>query len=213
MSDRPQPLFITFEGIDGAGKSTHIATLAERLRHQGRVVTVTREPGGTALAEALRESLLRTSMDALTEVLLVFAARRDHLRHVIEPALAAGQVVLCDRFTDATFAYQGYGRGFDLDVLRTLERWVQSGPAGCRQPDLTLWFDVPPEVAAARLAQARAPDRFEAQPQAFFERVAAGYAARAAEAPQRIVRIDARAEVSAVWQQVEAACRARGVLP
>jgi dTMP kinase len=213
MSDRPQPLFITFEGIDGAGKSTHIATLAERLRHQGRAVTVTREPGGTALAEALRESLLRTSMDALTEALLVFAARRDHLRHVIEPALAAGQVVLCDRFTDATFAYQGYGRGFDLNVLRTLERWVQSGPAGWRQPDLTLWFDVPPEVAAARLAQARAPDRFEAQPQAFFERVAAGYAARAAEAPQRIVRIDARAEVSAVWQQVETACRARGVLP
>ena len=213
MSDPPQPLFITFEGIDGAGKSTHITTLAERLRQQGRTVTVTREPGGTALAEALRDCLLRMSMDALSEALLVFAARRDHLLQLIEPALAAGQVVLCDRFTDATFAYQGYGRGFDLDVLRTLERWVQSGPAGWRQPDLTLWFDLPPEVAAARLAQARAPDRFEAQPQAFFERVAAGYAARAAEAPQRLIRIDAQGDVAAVWQQVEAACRARGVLP
>lgn len=205
-------LFITVEGIDGAGKSSHLQTLADRLREQGRAVTVTREPGGTPLAERLRECLLRDPMDALTEALLMFAARRDHLRTVIEPALSAGQIVLCDRFTDATFAYQGYGRGFDLLVLQTLERWVQSTEGGLRQPDLTLWFDVPPAVAASRLAAARAPDKFEAEPQAFFTRVAYGYARRAAEAPQRIVRIDASAPMDRVWQQVEAACRARGYL-
>ncbi|TSE35544.1 dTMP kinase [Tepidimonas charontis] len=207
-------LFVSFEGIDGAGKSTHLATLAERLRAQGRRVTVTREPGGTPLAETLRGSLLHSAMDALTEALLVFAARRDHLRHVIEPALAAGDVVLCDRFTDATFAYQGYGRGFDLSVLSTLEGWVQRTPqGGLRQPDLTLWFDVPPALAAARLSATRAPDKFEAEPLAFFERVAAGYAARAAQAPDRIVRIDASLPLPAVWAQVEQAARARGVLP
>ncbi|MGQ9724886.1 MAG: dTMP kinase [Tepidimonas sp.] len=204
--------FITFEGIDGAGKSTHLATLAERLRSQGREVVVTREPGGTPLAEVLRGCLLHTPMDTLTEVLLMFAARRDHLRQVIEPALAAGQVVLCDRFTDATFAYQGYGRGFDLGVLRALENWVQATDAGVRQPDLTLWFDVPPAVAAARLARVRSPDKFELEPQAFFERAAAGYAQRAAEAPQRFVRIDADVAVEEVWRQVEAACRVRGWL-
>ncbi len=205
-------VFITFEGIDGAGKSTHLQTLTERLRTHGRAVTVTREPGGTPLAERLRECLLRDSMDALTEALLMFAARRDHLRQVIEPALAAGHVVLCDRFTDATFAYQGYGRGFDLGVLSTLEGWVQRTEHGLRQPDLTLWFDVPPALAAARLSAARAPDKFEAEPQAFFERVAAGYAARLAAAPQRIVRIDASVALAAVWTQVEDAVRARGWL-
>lgn len=213
MTPPPTGPFITFEGIDGAGKSTHLATLAERLRDQGREVAVTREPGGTPLAEALRDCLLHTPMDALTEALLMFAARRDHLRQVIEPALAAGQVVLCDRFTDATFAYQGYGRGFDLAVLRTLENWVQATDAGVRQPDLTLWFDVPPAVAAARLAGVRAPDKFESEPQAFFERVAAGYAQRAAEAPRRFVRIDADVAVEEVWRQVETACRVRGWLP
>lgn len=205
------PLFITFEGIDGAGKSTHIATLAQRLREAGCTVRVTREPGGTALAERLRELLLQEPMDALTEALLMFAARRDHLVRVIEPALAAGEVVLCDRFTDATFAYQGYGRGFDLAVLDTLERWVQTTGAGLRQPDLTLWFDVPPATAAARLAGARQPDKFEAEPLAFFERVAAGYARRAAASPERVVRIDAVQDVAGVWAQVEAACRQRGV--
>ncbi|MEW6695181.1 Thymidylate kinase [Tepidimonas thermarum] len=206
-------LFITFEGIDGAGKSTHITALADALRHQGYAVTVTREPGGTPLAEELRACLLHTGMDALTEALLMFAARRDHLVRVIEPALLAGGVVLCDRFTDATFAYQGHGRGFDLGILRTLEGWVQTTPSGWRQPDMTLWFDVPPAVAAARLAGARAPDKFESEPQAFFERVAAGYAQRAQEAPQRIVRIDAALDVPAVWQQVQDACRQRGWLP
>ncbi|MFN4103329.1 MAG: dTMP kinase [Tepidimonas sp.] len=206
-------LFITFEGIDGAGKSTHITALADALRSQGYAVTVTREPGGTPLAEELRASLLHTGMDALTEALLMFAARRDHLVRVIEPALQVGRVVLCDRFTDATFAYQGHGRGFDLGILRTLEGWVQTTPSGWRQPDMTLWFDVPPAVAAARLAGARAPDKFESEPQAFFERVAAGYAQRAQEAPQRIVRIDAAVSMLAVWQQVQNACRRRGWLP
>jgi dTMP kinase len=207
-----QGLFISFEGIDGAGKSTHLQTLAQRLQAQGRAVCVTREPGGSPLAEQLRSLLLQTPMDALTEVLLMFAARRDHLLQRIEPALARGEVVLCDRFTDATFAYQGHGRGFDLAVLKTLEHWVQSVPGGWRQPDLTLWFDLPPAEAAARLHGVRAPDKFEAEPLAFFERVAAGYAQRAATQPQRIVRIDAAGDPAAVWQRVENACRNRGVL-
>jgi dTMP kinase len=198
--------FITFEGIDGAGKSTHIAATAEWLRGQGRPVLLTREPGGTPLAEALRSLVLQQPMDALTESLLVFAARRDHLQQAIEPALARGEVVLCDRFTDATFAYQGGGRGFDTTVLATLEAWVQQG----RQPDLTLWFDVDPAVAAQRRAAARAADRFEAEDLAFFGRVRAGYAARAAAQPQRFVRIDAAQAPADVSAQVLAALQAKG---
>ena len=193
--------FITFEGIDGAGKSTHIAVVAQRLRERGDDVVVTREPGGTELAEALRELVLTRPMDSLTESLLVFAARRDHLQRVIEPALAAGQIVLCDRFTDATFAYQGGGRGFDLGVLRTLEQWVQAG----RQPDLTLWFDVPAALAAERRAQARAADRFEGEDLAFFERVAEGYRQRIAAAPQRFARIDGARPLDEVQRAVLAA--------
>lgn len=209
----PTGLFITFEGIDGAGKSTHIGSLADALRAQGRTVTLTREPGGTALAEKLRDLLLHEAMDPLCEALLMFAARRDHLQRVIEPALAQGHVVLCDRFTDATFAYQGHGRGFDLQVLATLERWVQhTDTAELRQPDLTLWFDLPPEVAAQRLAGARNPDKFEALPVDFFRRVAGGYAARLAEQPQRFARIDARQPLDQVWQQVLEACRTKEVL-
>lgn len=149
MSQLKRGLFISFEGIDGAGKSTHIDGLADLFRQQGRQVVQTREPGGTPLAESLRELVLHQAMDPLTEALLVFAARRDHLVHVIEPALARGDVVLCDRFTDATFAYQGAGRGFDLATLSTLEQWVQAKPndGGLRQPDLTMWFDLAPEVA------------------------------------------------------------------
>ncbi|MFZ3125329.1 MAG: dTMP kinase [Acidovorax sp.] len=199
-------LFITFEGIDGAGKSSHIEGLAAAFRAQGRTVTVSREPGGTPLAEKLREMVLNDPMDALTESLLIFAARRDHLRNVIEPALARGDVVLCDRFTDATFAYQGAGRGFDLGVLSTLERLTQTGLAPdanlMREPDLTVWFDLPPEVAAERLAGARVPDRFEAQPVEFFRRVAKGYADRAAAAPQRFARLDAAQDRDRVWQQL-----------
>lgn len=197
--------FISFEGIDGAGKSTHIQALAEWLRERGHAVDVTREPGGTTLAESLRELVLHQGMDTLTEVLLVFAARRDHLVHHIQPALAQGLWVLCDRFTDATFAYQGAGRGFDLETLATLEQWVQHG----RQPELTLWFDLPPAIAAQRRAAARTADRFEAQDLGFFERVAAGYAARCAAAPQRFVRIDADDDREAVWQQVRAALASR----
>ena len=199
-------LFVTFEGIDGAGKSSHIEGLAAAFRTQGRAVTVSREPGGTSLAEKLRDMVLSDPMDALTEALLIFAARRDHLCNVIEPALARGEVVLCDRFTDATFAYQGAGRGFDLGVLSTLERMVQTGIAPkadlMREPDLTVWFDVAPEVAAARLAGARVPDRFEAQPIEFFRRVAQGYADRAAAAPQRFARLDAAQDRHRVWQQL-----------
>jgi len=197
--------FITFEGIDGAGKSTHLTALADGLRAQGREVLVTREPGGTPLAEGLRALFLQHEMDPLTEALLVFAGRRDHLARVILPALARGAIVLCDRFTDATFAYQGGGRGFDTAVLGQLEIWVQQG----RQPDLTLWFDLAPATAAARRGAVRAPDRFEAQDEAFFERVRAGYASRCAAAPGRFVRLDAESAREAVWQQVQAAIEAR----
>lgn len=205
-------LFISFEGIDGAGKSTHIDALAQALRQAGRTVVLTREPGGTPLAEKLRALALNEPMDALTEALLMFAARRDHLLQVIEPALARGDAVLCDRFTDATFAYQGGGRGFDLAVLATLEEWVQSVPAqsGLRQPDLTVWFDLPPAVAAQRLAGARVPDKFESQPADFFARVAAGYAARCQADPRRFARVGADQPREAVWQEVQAAVRARG---
>lgn len=199
-------LFISFEGIDGAGKSSHIEGLAGALRAQGRKVTVSREPGGTALAEKLRALLLHEPMDALTEVLLLFAARRDHLRQLIEPALARGEVVLCDRFTDASFAYQGAGRGVERAALAQLERMVQSGLSdqadALREPDLTLWFDIDPELAAGRLAGARVPDRFEAQPLAFFRLVAQGYAERAAAAPERFARIDAAQDRHRVWQQI-----------
>ena len=125
-----QGLFISFEGIDGAGKSTHIQGLADLFRQQGRQVTLTREPGGTPLAETLRDMVLHQAMDPLTEALLIFAARRDHIQQVIQPALQRGDVVLCDRYTDATFAYQGHGRGFDVQVLTQLERWVQAQPEG-----------------------------------------------------------------------------------
>lgn len=212
----PGGLFITFEGIDGAGKSSHIQGLHDAFVAAGRTVVTTREPGGTPLAEKLRTLFLHEPMDALTESLLVFAGRRDHLQQVIEPALARGDVVLCDRFTDATFAYQGSGRGFDLQVLLTLERMVQANKAlgadFIRQPDLTVWFDLPTEVAAERLAHARVPDRFESQPQAFFAQVAAGYGARAAAQPGRFARIDSNQPRPDVWQAVRAAVAQRGWL-
>lgn len=210
-------LFISFEGIDGAGKSTHLDALAQAFRSQGRVVTLTREPGGTALAEKLRVMVLNDPMDAMTEALLVFAARRDHLNQLIEPALARGEVLLCDRFTDATFAYQGGGRGFDLGMLSSLEQWVQTVPAlGAsllRQPDLTVWFDLPAETAAQRLSGARVPDKFEAQPVEFFRRVSDGYRQRMAACPGRFARIDADRTRDAVWLGVLDAVRARGWLP
>lgn len=203
-------LFLTLEGIDGAGKSSHLDALEALFQAQDRQVTRTREPGGTPLAETLRTMVLTQAMDPLTESLLVFAARRDHIVQVIEPALARGDVVLCDRFTDATFAYQGAGRGFDKAVLSTLEHWVQARDGVLLQPTLTLWFDLPPETAAERLAGARLPDKFESQPVEFFRRVAAGYAERAASAP-RFVRIDANRPRGQVWQQIEAALVQRGL--
>ena len=196
-------LFVSFEGIAGAGKSTHIRGLADAFKAAGRSVTLTREPGGTPLAEKLRAMVLNDAMDSLTESLLIFAARRDHLAQVIRPALLRGEVVLCDRFTDATFAYQGGGRGFDLHVLKTLEAWVQSTEGqALLQPDLTVWFDLDPLKAAERLAGARVPDKFEAQPVEFFRRVAQGYADRQQAEPNRFARIDAAQSRETVWQDV-----------
>jgi dTMP kinase len=201
--------FISFEGIDGAGKSSHVEALAQWLRERGAEVVLTREPGGTPLAESLRTLFLHQPMDALTEALLVFAARRDHLSQCIAPALARGAVVLCDRFTDATFAYQGAGRGFDPAVLSSLEGWVQEG----RQPDLTLWFDLPPAEAARRRSAARAADRLEREDEAFFTRVREGYAARAAADPARFARIDAAQSLEAVRADALAALAGRGWFP
>jgi len=207
-------LFISFEGIDGAGKSSHIEDLAQAFRAAGRTVVQTREPGGTPLAEKLRDMVLHDAMDPLCEALLVFAARRDHLNQVIEPALARGDVVLCDRFTDATFAYQGAGRGFNLEVLGQLEQWVQSLPSGVlRQPDITLWFALEPAIAAERLSAARVPDRFESQPLAFFQNVHNGYAARAAADPTRFARLDASASITRVRHNLLTQLRQRQVLP
>lgn len=197
--------FITIEGIDGAGKSSHIDALTTWFRARGREVLSTREPGGTPLAERLRALFLGEPMDALCEALLVFAARRDHLHRLIVPALQRGCVVICDRFTDATFAYQGAGRGFDLHVLAQLETWVQDG----LQPDLTLWLDLAPELAASRRAAARDADRFERLDLEFFQRVRDGYAQRAAAHAGRIVRIDATQDVGAVRAQIEAVIEAR----
>ena len=210
----PSGLFISFEGIDGAGKSTHISALAQAFKAQGRAVTLTREPGGTPLAEKLRSLVLQDAMDPLTEALLMFAARRDHLDCVILPALGRGDVVLCDRFTDATFAYQGGGRGFDEVVLSQLERMVQTkaDQASLVQPALTVWFDLSPEEAAKRLAGARVPDKFESQPLAFFQRVADGYARRLLAEPARFARIDAAQTQAAVWQSVLAVFMAKGWL-
>lgn len=213
-------VFISFEGIDGAGKSTHIDALAGAFRAAGRTVVLTREPGGTPLAEKIRALVLHEPMGPLTEALLMFAARRDHIEQVIAPALARGEVVLCDRFTDATFAYQGGGRSFDWDSLSKLELLAQDRQApeanlahkDLLQPNLTIWFDLPPAVAAERLAGARVPDRFESEPAAFFDAVRAGYARRAAEAPARFARIDASQPRDAVGADVRAAVQGRGWL-
>ena len=200
-------LFISFEGIDGAGKSSHIEGLAALFRDQGRQVTLTREPGGTPLSEKLRALVLHEPMDPLTEALLMFAARQEHIVHVIKPALTRGDVLLCDRFTDATFAYQGGGRGFDWQVLEKLEIMVQKRSAlndnSLLQPDLTVWFDLPPSVAAERIVQARIPDKFEAQPLAFFENVRNGYARRYTQNPERFAQINANQSREGVWLEVE----------
>jgi len=186
--------FVTFEGIDGAGKSTHLEWYAQQVRARGREAVVTREPGGTPLAERLRELLLTEPMSVEAETLLMFAARNEHLERLILPALANGAWVICDRFTDSTYAYQGAGRGVPLAQIAALEAWIH----GALQPDRTYLFDLPAEQAATRRANARNADRFEAEEAAFFERVRAGYRARAAGAGDRIVLIDARQSVDRI---------------
>ncbi len=191
--------FITFEGIDGSGKSTHIAAAAQALRTRGVTALSTREPGGTPLGELLRELVLNHSMTRESETLLMFAARAEHLARVIRPALAAGQWVLCDRFTDATYAYQAGGRGMDERSIAQLEQWVHPD----LQPDLTILFDVAPEVAAQRLAEARPADRFESEPTAFFGAVRAMYLKRAAADPVRFVVVDGRQTPDSVREQLD----------
>jgi dTMP kinase len=195
--------FITFEGIDGAGKTTHLAWFRQRLEEKiadsGHPVVITREPGGTALGESLRELLLNHPMDLETEALLMFAARREHLAQVIEPALARGDWVLSDRFSDATFAYQGGGRGLPRDKLEALERWVQGG----FQPDLTVLFDIPTNIASDRRGAVRSPDKFESESDAFFNRTRAEYLRRAEESPERFAIIDATQSIVDIQKQLE----------
>ncbi len=192
--------FITLEGIDGAGKSTHLAWLVDFLRSRGCTVVQTREPGGTPLGEKLRELLLSEPMHLETEALLMFAARREHLERVIWPALERGDWVVCDRFTDASFAYQGGGRGLSNEKLAQLESWVQGG----FQPDLTLLFDLPVEIAMQRMAKAsRQLDRFEQEQRDFHERVRAAYLDRARQMPERVKVIDARMNCARIQNELE----------
>lgn len=196
-------LFITLEGPEGAGKSTNREYLAARLREQGVDVVMTREPGGTPLAERIRELLLAPSEERMavdTELLLMFAARAQHLAEVICPALARGAVVLCDRFTDATYAYQGGGRGLSVERIAILESFVQ----GELRPDLTLVFDLPVEIGLARAAARGRLDRFEQEGQAFFEAVRQAYLQRAGQQPQRYRLLDAAQPLSAVQQAIDA---------
>ena len=190
--------FITFEGIDGAGKSTHIAFVAELLRARGLTVVTTREPGGTALGESLREMVLHQKMHLETEALLMFAGRREHLAQVIEPALARGDWVISDRFTDATFAYQGGGRKLPLEKLDALEQWVHPH----RQPDLTLLFDVPLEVARARLDAERTLDKFEQEKADFFAATRAEYLRRAGQFPQRFRILDSTRAIVEIQDEI-----------
>ena len=194
--------FISFEGIDGAGKSTHIDAFGKLLkeRYPDRDVVMTREPGGTALGEQLRALLLDAPMNLETEAMLMFAARREHIAQVIEPALQAGKIVISDRFTDASFAYQGGGRGLSLDKLNILERWVQGRADGSLlQPNLTILFDLPGEVAEARRSKVRAPDKFEKMDLDFFEKVRQEYLRRAKEDAKRFHLVDATQTPEEIW--------------
>jgi dTMP kinase len=195
-------LFITLEGSEGAGKSTNLGFIRDQLRNAGHDVLFTREPGGTPLAEHIRELLLGHEYDGMaddTELLLVFSARAEHLSATIVPALEAGRTVLCDRFTDATYAYQGYGRGISLERIAMLEDWVQ-GPL---RPDLTLFLDLPVDIGMQRATDRSAPDRFEKEKMAFFERVRNGYHERIRLAPERYRIIDARPPLNEVQQQIQ----------
>ncbi|MFA7400222.1 MAG: dTMP kinase [Sideroxydans sp.] len=190
--------FITFEGVDGAGKSTGLDWFADALRQRGIDLLVTREPGGTPLGEQLREILLNQPMHVETEAMLMFAARREHVEKVIRPALQRGTWVISDRFSDASFAYQGGGRGVPLAKLEQLEQWVHAD----LQPDLTLLFDIPIEVARQRLSNNVSLDRFEQEKGEFFERVRQAYLARAAKSPQRIAVIHAEKTLNEVQQEL-----------
>jgi dTMP kinase len=191
--------FITLEGMDGAGKSTHIPSIIEMLKARGREVISTREPGGTPLGERLRELLLHEAMHAETETLLMFAARREHIANVIAPALERGAYVLSDRFTDATFAYQSGAKGVPANKVEILEQWVQED----LQPDITLLFDVPVEVSIARLAGARSPDKFERESADFFTRIRNAYLERARKNPQRFRVIDGSKSLEEVAKAVK----------
>ena len=191
--------FITLEGVDGAGKSTHIPTIARLLQARGKEVLLTREPGGTPLGEKLRELLLHENMHPETEAMLMFAARREHIEQVIRPALARGAYVVSDRFTDASFAYQCGGRGVSTVKIEQLEQWVQ----GDFQPDLTLLFDVPVAVSTQRLAGARNPDRFEQESVDFFERIRNAYLARAEQFPRRFRIIDSGKSIPEIHSELE----------
>ena len=196
-------LFITLEGGEGAGKSTNLAFVRQWLQHAGREVVVTREPGGTELGERVRDILLHSRelrISPESELLLMFAARTEHVARVIRPALAAGQVVLCDRFTDATYAYQGGGRGIPAERIAVIEDWVQ----GDWRPDLTLLFDVPVEAGRQRAGQRSEPDRFERENDGFFARVRAAYLARAAGESRRMRVIDASRSLEMVERQIAA---------
>lgn len=210
----PRGLFISIEGIDGAGKSSHIQAMAKAFEEAGRTVLLTREPGGTDLAEKLRALLLHDAMDATSETLLAFAARRHHLLEKIIPALTAGTTVICDRFSDATFAYQGGGRGVNWAEIEKLERWVQTDVDNhFYEPDCTIFFDVPPSVAAQRLQSAREPDRFESEALDFFEKVVMGYERRIVQAPKRFVRVNSNQPIEQVFRQLMGQLVARGYLP
>ena len=193
--------FITFEGIDGGGKSTHLSWIADYLRSQGISVLTTREPGGTQLGEHIRDLLLdhRQMMHAETETLLMFAARREHLDKVILPALDQGNWVLSDRFTDASYAYQGGGRGVLIEKLQILEAWIQEG----FQPDLTLYFDLSIEAARLRMQSIKIADRFEKEQNDFFHRVRAAYLTRANQCPERIQMIDASHSITGISHQLQ----------
>ena len=198
--------FISFEGIDGAGKSTHIESFGNMIkqRYPNRDVVMTREPGGTQLGEQLRALLLEAPMNLETEALLMFAARREHIAQVIEPALQAGKIVISDRFTDASFAYQGGGRGLSLGKLNDLEKWVQGRPDGSLlQPNLTFLFDLPGSVAEARRSKVRAPDKFEKMDLDFFEKVRQEYLRRAKADPNRFYLVDATQTPEAIWHELE----------
>lgn len=197
-SNASRARFITFEGIDGAGKSTHIPFVAALLRARGLTVVTTREPGGTTLGESLRDLLLHRKMHLETEALLMFAGRREHLAQVIEPALARGEWVISDRFTDASFAYQGGGRHLALDKLDALEQWVHPH----LQPDLTLLFDVPLEVARARLDAERTPDKFEQEKSDFFAATRAEYLRRAAQFPARFRIVDSTRPIAVIQEEL-----------